>query len=120
MASTTASRKAKGRRLQDCIRDRLREIFNLGEGDIDSQIMGMNGLDIRLSPKAQEVFPYGIEAKNTERVSLRTFWQQCVSNASRLEPLLFLKSNRQETLVVMKAEHFFNLIEERYKNGKKS
>lgn len=106
----TASAKAKGRRLQDYVRNKIREIFNLGEGDVDSQIMGVSGCDIRLSPKAIEVFPYAIECKNTEKVSLWNFWKQCLSNAGTLTPLLFIKKNNQEPLVVMKAEDFFSLI----------
>ena len=61
------SSKAKGRRLQNYVRDWLRKIFcdttkvpRLKEDDIKSQTMGMTGEDIVLSPRAQEVIPYSL------------------------------------------------------------
>ena len=56
------SAKAKGRALQNLVRDKLRDIFvytnkipRLHEDDIKSQTMGMTGEDIILSPKAREM-----------------------------------------------------------------
>ena len=51
----TKSVKAKGRRLQNLVRDLLRSAFSfLHEDDIKSQTMGMGGEDIVLSPLARE------------------------------------------------------------------
>ena len=62
------SAKAKGRALQNLVRDKLRDVFvntnkipRLHEDDIKSQTMGMTGEDIILSPKAREMIPYTIE-----------------------------------------------------------
>ena len=54
------SSKAKGRRLQNYVRDKLREVYiklwtkapRLEMDDIKSQTMGMSGEDIVLSPAA--------------------------------------------------------------------
>ena len=56
------SSKAKGRRLQNYVRDILRKAFpKLHEDDITSQIMGVNGEDVVLSPAARKLIPYSIE-----------------------------------------------------------
>ena len=53
------SAKAKGRRLQNMLRDILRDTFpQLEEDDIKSQTMGMSGEDIVLSPAARKVIKY--------------------------------------------------------------
>ena len=51
----TSSAKAKGRKLQDLVRDKLLEKFKnyLEEDDIKSAIMGETGEDIKLSPAAK-------------------------------------------------------------------
>ena len=61
------SRKAKGRRLQNWVRDTLLSIFkNLTEDDVYCAIMGEKGVDIKLSRKAQTLIPYAIECKNKQ------------------------------------------------------
>ena len=68
----TSSGKAKGRRLQNKIRDVLLEHFSeqLEPDDIRSQIMGMSGEDIVLSPAARKIIPYSFECKNQEKLKL--------------------------------------------------
>ena len=63
--SKPASRKQKGRHLQQHVRDRILEVFKLEEGDVESRSMGAGGVDIMLSPKARSVCPLSIECKNT-------------------------------------------------------
>ena len=61
------SAKAKGRNLQNLVRDKLRSIFVgkvLEEDDIKSQTMGMSGEDIVLTPAAKKQIPYSFECKN--------------------------------------------------------
>ena len=61
----TASKKAKGRKLQDFVRDTLLTCFDsLEEDDIKSAIMGESGEDIKLSPAARRAIPYSFECKN--------------------------------------------------------
>ena len=53
-----SSSKAKGRRLQDFVREKLRSIFtSLEDDDIKSAIMGESGEDIKLSPAAKKRVP---------------------------------------------------------------
>ena len=68
----TASRKAKGRRLQNKIRDLLIEHFSdeLEDDDIRCAIMGESGEDLKLSPAARKLIPYSIECKNQEKLNI--------------------------------------------------
>ena len=108
------SSKAKGRRLQNMVRDALREKFNsLEEDDIKSQTMGMSGEDIVLTPSAKKVIPYSFECKNTERLNLWKSLEQCESNCEDRNPVLVIKRNRSEVYAIIKFDKFLNLIEEK-------
>jgi hypothetical protein len=71
--------------------------------------MGVTGEDIQLSNNARSVFPYQIEAKSRDRVAVYGWFEQASSHGS-LEPLLIIKQNRSRPLVIVDAEHFFNLL----------
>jgi len=64
----TSSAKAKGRRLQQFVRDELRRIApQLDPTDIESTPMGCNGVDVILTKAARAVFgELAIECKNVE------------------------------------------------------
>ena len=67
----TRSAKAKGRRLQNKIRDLLLEEFKeLEPDDIRTAIMGETGEDIKLSPAARRKIPYSFECKNQEKINI--------------------------------------------------
>ena len=110
------SAKAKGRNLQNLVRDKLRSIVVgkvLEEDDIKSQTMGMSGEDIVLTPSAKKVIPYSFECKNTERLNLWKSLEQCESNCEDRNPVLVIKRNRSEVYAVVKFDNFLNLIEEK-------
>ena len=112
-ANTPRSRKSKGAAFQRELKEALMEKFSsqLEEGDIKSAVMGESGCDLQLSPAAQKLFPWAVEAKRTEKVSLRQWWKQARSNSTdKLKPLLITKQNREEPLVVMSLEDFLNLL----------
>lgn len=82
MAIKTQSAKAKGRRLQNYIRDRLLERFPwLGEGDVESCSMGSSGVDLKMSPLARKTLPISIEAKKTKKTPSRAELEQSRANA---------------------------------------
>ena len=114
------SAKAKGRKLQNDVRDKLREIFitnwtklpKLEEDDIKSQTMGMPGEDIILSPKAKVVIPYCFECKNVERLSFWATVEQAESNTKKdMHTAIVIKKNRKDPYVAVKLEHFMELID---------
>ena len=103
--------KAKGRRLQNMLRDALRTAFpKLHEDDIKSQTMGMTGMDIVLSPKARKSIPYSFECKNKERMDLWKSLQQAEDNAGEGIPVLVLKRNNSKTYAVIEIDQFIGLI----------
>ena len=112
--SKTRSVKAKGRRLQNLVRDKLRAAFpTLEEDDIKSQTMGMGGEDIVLSPSAKKVIPYSFECKNTERLNLWKSLEQCESNCKEgIAPAIVVKKNRKSPMVAIPLDVFLGLVGE--------
>ena len=112
-ANTPASRKVKGRRLQQVVRQDLVDRLGIDPGDILSTAMGQSGCDLYLSPAARERFPFGVECKAQERIALPEWWQQCIANAAAegLAPLLVLKQSRREPLAVLRWSDLLALLQ---------
>lgn len=74
----TSSAKAKGRRLQQRVRDDLRAVApQLDPTDIESRGMGQNGTDIILTKAARSVFGnLAIECKNVEVLNAVGIFQE--------------------------------------------
>lgn len=115
VATTTQSKKAKGRKLQQKIQKDIIETFNLSENDVRSTSMGASGCDILLSDAARALFPYAIECKAQEKLSIPAWWQQTSENAEKeqLTPLLVFKQSRKKPLVCLRWEDFLSLISNR-------
>jgi len=96
------SSKAKGRRLQNLVRDKLRSKFTiLEEDDIKSQTMGMTGEDIVLSPAARKLIPYSIECKNVEKLNIWKSLKQAEANVHKdATPVLIITRNNTPVYVV--------------------
>ena len=112
-ANTPASRKAKGRRLQQAVRQDLVDRLGIDPGDILSTAMGQSGCDLYLSPAARERFGFGVECKAQERIALPEWWQQCARNAAAedLTPLLVFRRNREDALAVLRWEDLLALLQ---------
>ena len=104
------SAKAKGRVLQNLVRDKLHELFPKLTEDISSQTMGMKGMDIVLTPLAKKKVPYAFECKNVERFDLWKTWEQAEDNAENLNPVVVVKKNKKKPKVVIDLELFLKLI----------
>ena len=107
------SAKNKGRKLQNLVRDRLRSVFTeiLETNDIESQVMGMSGEDIVLSPAAKKAIRYSFECKNQERLNLWKSLEQAESNCEDRNPVLVFKRNRSKVYIAVEFEHFLELID---------
>jgi len=107
---TARSAKSKGRLGQQEVRDKLLKSFpELQPDDVKSQIMGVNGEDIVLSPWARKYIPLSIEVKR--RASFKTLYQfveQAQSN--NYEPVVFLRGDRQPWLTVCNSDHYIDLL----------
>ena len=106
--------KAKGRKLQNLLRDELRVAFpSLEEDDVKSQTMGMPGEDIVLSPAARKVIPYSFECKNVERLQFWSAVEQCETNCKEnIAPAVVVKKNRKSPMVAIPLDVFLGLIRE--------
>ena len=107
------SRKAKGRRLQNWVRDELLSLFTtLSNDDIYCAIMGESGADVKFSPLAQKIIPYSIECKNKETFGgIYKVIEQAHSNCKTTQiPLGIIKMNNLQPLAIVNAHHFFNLV----------
>tara|TARA_B100000902_G_scaffold236578_2_gene224112 strand:- start:857 stop:1198 length:342 start_codon:yes stop_codon:yes gene_type:complete len=107
--------KAKGRRLQNLVRDKLRAVIpGLEEDDIKSQTMGMTGEDIVLSPAARKKIPYSFECKNVEKLSIWKALEQTEKNCPEdRDPVLVITRNHAPVYAVIPFDHF---IERNVKN----
>ena len=84
----------------------------LETNDIESQVMGMSGEDIVLSPAAKKVIPYSFECKNQERLNLWSSLEQAESNCQDRQPVLIFKRNRSKIYAVIEFEHLITLLGE--------
>lgn len=123
----TQSAKAKGRKLQQWVRDMILRIFynHLEKDDVKSTSMGASGEDVQLSPKARALFPFSIECKSRNSIAVYSWLDQAKGNSDpNYIPILFMKANQRNCLVCMDAEEFLNIIGKHQRlrdlvNGKK-
>lgn len=105
----TSSAKAKGRRFQQWVAQQIGLVLDIPvekDGDIESRPMGQSGSDIILRGEARKRFPYGVECKNVESLSI---WAALKQAEEYGFPLLFFTRNRTNRYVAMRAEEFFRL-----------
>ena len=109
------SRKAKGRYLQNIVKDRIIKLYPvLGKDDIRTSLMSETGADIKLtSHTSRKLFPYSIECKNQESINIWKSYEQAKENAGEYEPIVVLKRNNTKPLVLVDADYFVKL----HKNG---
>lgn len=105
----TQSAKAKGRRLQQWVRDQLIEKLDVHPEDVESRSMGAGGEDLIMARAAREKFPYSIECKNQEKLNIWESYSQAVENSKNYEPVVVIKRNNHKALVVVDAEYFVGL-----------
>jgi len=103
------SGKAKGRRLQQWVRDLLVESLDIHPEDIESRSMGAGGEDLIMSRAARQSFPYSIECKNQEKINVWSAYDQATENSGNYTPIVVIKRNRSKPLVVIDAESFIDL-----------
>jgi hypothetical protein len=107
---TPQSSKAKGRRLQQLVRDLILKTFpSLGKDDVRSTSMGAGGEDVQLSTAARKFVPYQIECKNKARSQVHTWYEQATEHGDH-EPLLIVKQDHNIVLAVVSLDHFMELI----------
>ena len=108
----TSSAKAKGRKLQQWVRDLLIEKLDVHPEDIESRSMGSQGEDLIMARAAREKFPLSIECKNQESVNVWKSYEQAAENSGEYEPVVVIKRNQSKPLVVIDAEYFVSMFKE--------
>jgi hypothetical protein len=116
----TSSRKAKGRNFQYWVCEKICGVFGFTFDQQDdlcpvhSREMGQKGTDVVIRDKGvHAAFPYDIECKNTQTISVYSYIRQAEANTKEGRNwLIFHKKNHTKPIVIMDAEHFFELFKE--------
>ena len=113
MARSARASKAKGRRLQNYVRDILRDVYpQLHEDDIKSQTMGMTGEVFVTSPAAKEVCAFSFECKNVERLQIWRAIEQCEANKPDCSaPAIVFKKNGKQPYVALPFTVFCDMLQ---------
>lgn len=72
--------------------------------------MGAQGEDVQLSPAARQLVPFQIETKSHKIFAVYGHYHQAREHGTH-EPLLVIKANHENPLVVLDAEVFFDLLQ---------
>lgn len=113
-----SSAKAKGRNLQKWTCEQVSKLLSISWGYEDEKLiqprlMGQSGTDVVLRGEAHLKFPFDIECKATETISLYKDIEQAKTNShpELLRPwLLIHKKRNNKPIVIIDAETFFNLV----------
>ena len=113
-ANTPQTRKAKGRKFQQEIRDIFRKLFEgeLEPDDINCTMMSEAGVDIKLTPAAKKLIPLDIECKKQQKLAIWQALKQSDENATspdRTPTVIFSRSN-SKTYIVMEFDKFLDLV----------
>ena len=106
-----SSRKAKATKLQNLVRLKILKAFpHLKKRDVDTAKEGQSGPDIVLSRIGAKLCPYNFEVKSQNRMkTIYDFYKQA-SKKTKLNPVVIMKMNSRDPLVVLDLDHFFTLI----------
>jgi hypothetical protein len=118
-----SSAKAKGRNLQYLICQKIAEKFNIEYNQSDdnclihSREMGQHGTDIILRGEVYNKFPFDIECKNQENISLIDWIKQSKNNQkeNRCWAVIIKNKKLSNPIICLDFDDFLNLF---FKNTK--
>lgn len=107
----SSSARAKGRRHQQDVCKKLLEVsIGLEKDDIRSASMGAPGEDILFSPAARRQFPFSIECKNVEKLSIWSAINQARSNCNPVHtPAVVFTRNHETVHIALPFEKFLEI-----------
>jgi hypothetical protein len=112
-----SSAKAKGRRLQQFVCEKISQLTGLPWGPdqpITSRPMSQSGTDIRLDREALRQFPFSVECKSQESWAVPAWIKQAQENLlPNTTWLLVAKRRKEPPIVIMDADAFFALLRSR-------
>jgi hypothetical protein len=108
----TAGRKAKGRNFVLEIKAWLHGIFPASvDHDVIVPATSAPGEDLVFSPEFRAQFPYSLEMKRQESAGvIHRHMEQAAKNAGAYTPVVIMRANRQEPLVVMRLKDWENYV----------
>jgi|TARA_R110000822_G_scaffold69899_1_gene169385 hypothetical protein len=108
----TSSAKAKGRKLQQWVRDYLHiNLEGIEKDDVTSTPGGVNGPDIGLSPLARRLFPWTVECKARAAFSIYAALEQAERNVlDKTKPVAILRGDRKRPLALLYADDFMEIV----------
>ena len=117
----TQSCKAKGRRLQQQVRDKILSCFDhLTLDDVRSTSMGAGGEDVQLSTEARKCVPFSFECKNVEKLNVWCAVDQAKENCPPgSDPVLIMKKNGRDAHALLHMDVFFDLVQSMRKSVRK-
>ena len=106
------SRKVKGRRLTNFVRDKILKAFpHLRTKDVVCADNGLPGPDLILSKVAKALVPFQWEMKNQQKMKTIYNWlKQASKGAGSLTPVVVCKQNTKDPLLIIEFKEFLNLI----------
>lgn len=108
------SAKAKGRRLQQEVRDSVLAAFpSLEPDDVRSTSMGASGADLLFSPAARKLFPFYVEAKNQEALNIWAALAQAEAGSQKgagLAELVVFRRNHSATYAALPFAALLDLL----------
>lgn len=105
------SSKAKGRVGCEYARAAILGAFpKLDPDDVYLKAGSQGGVDLHLSPVAQQSFPFSIEVKRTETLNVWAALAQARANAGKLPPLLFFSRAHSRLYVALDAVEFLRWV----------
>lgn len=111
-----SSAKAKSRRTQNYTAGFFslfgQQFLGLKDGDVMPRPMGQSGVDVIFSPAALVYFPYDIECKNVEKLSIVAEYNAHARQYERTgrTPLLIHSRNKSKLLVTLSFADFVQLL----------
>lgn len=102
--------KAKGKIFEKLIRKKLLEYFPELADEIRITIGQEGGSDLKLTKKAQDILKIKIECKSRAKMALYEWYNQAIKHDGDLEPIVCVKQNRAQPLVIMDLEYYLGLL----------
>jgi len=109
------SAKAKGRRAQQEVRDKILAQFSaqLQPDDVRNTPMGTQGEDLLLSPAARECWPFYTEIKNVEALNIHKAIEQASKSATR-PPIVVFRKNATPLMAALSLDMLLTLLWKAY------
>jgi len=112
MPISVKAAKAKGRRLQQDVRDKIQLLlkpYGVVEDDVKSTTMGEGGEDVQLSPLARRLLPISVECKSRKAFAVYKDYEQSDKASGTNEPVLIIRGDRKPALALVDLDYYFML-----------